>query len=157
VSHVAMTSMILRWHPDIAIPERDLAACLTSLGRWIGFPADYAKDWQAYAHKVYCRANVGLGIVGEDVAGVVVLYANDHLNYIAHIPMIVVSPIHRGRGIGRALMYEAIRRSRSHGMQQVALEVRATNANAIALYTSLAFKVVGNLGEKLQMHLDLSA
>lgn len=49
----------------------------------------------------------------------------------------------RGRGIGRALMEELIRRMESIGVTAIHLEVRAGNAAALRLYESLGFEKDG--------------
>ena len=48
-------------------------------------------------------------------------------------------PEWRGKGIGRALITEAIARARTAGMSRIALDVHATNARAMALYESVGF------------------
>jgi ribosomal-protein-alanine N-acetyltransferase len=53
---------------------------------------------------------------------------------------IAVSDCHRRRGIARALVEELIRRLDAY---QLTLEVRASNAPAIALYEHLGFRQVG--------------
>jgi ribosomal protein S18 acetylase RimI-like enzyme len=55
-----------------------------------------------------------------------------------------VEPGQRGRGTGRALMEEALRRIRGlRGVEQVNLAVWAGNGPARALYRSLGFRVIG--------------
>ena len=56
---------------------------------------------------------------------------------------IAVGPEHRRRGIGEALLMEVIRRSREQGLAVLYLEVRASNAPAIALYEKHGFVPVG--------------
>lgn len=73
-----------------------------------------------------------LGYVGSQT----VLDSTDILN-------VAVSPDHRGCGIGRALLTELEQRLRQQGVTEVLLEVRPSNAPAIALYTSLGFVQVG--------------
>lgn len=54
------------------------------------------------------------------------------------------TPEVRGRGVGRALLAEAIRRARSiHGVEQINLSVMMTNTAARALYISAGFEVYG--------------
>ena len=81
-----------------------------------------------------------VAVEGETVLGYVgsqtVLDSTDILN-------VAVSPDHRGRGIGRALLTELEQRLRQQGVTEVLLEVRPSNAPAIALYTSLGFVQVG--------------
>ncbi len=81
-----------------------------------------------------------VAVEGETVLGYVgsqtVLDSTDILN-------VAVSPDHRGCGIGRALLTELEQRLRQQGVTEVLLEVRPSNAPAIALYTSLGFIQVG--------------
>lgn len=55
--------------------------------------------------------------------------------------LVVVAPALRRRGIGRALLAKAL--ARVPGASVAHLEVRASNAAAIALYESLGFVAVG--------------
>ena len=59
-----------------------------------------------------------------------------------HIISIGVLPEYRRRGIGRALLCEALRALRGACAEKVYLEVREDNDVAIRLYTSTGFKVV---------------
>jgi [ribosomal protein S18]-alanine N-acetyltransferase len=61
----------------------------------------------------------------------------------AEILSIAVSPAHRGRGVGWALMDAALRHMHSERVDEVYLEVDETNAAAIALYRRLGFAEVG--------------
>lgn len=59
------------------------------------------------------------------------------------IQTIAVDPVHRGAGVGRALMTTLIDEARRRGADEVFLEVRADNPVARALYTSLGFVEIG--------------
>ncbi len=48
---------------------------------------------------------------------------------------------HRGRGIGRRLLETTITKAWSKGITRIVLDVRADNANAIALYEKVGFVV----------------
>jgi ribosomal-protein-alanine N-acetyltransferase len=61
----------------------------------------------------------------------------------AQILNIAVAPDRRGRGVARLLMEQAFSRAREEGAEFVALEVRASNNSAIALYEQFGFKQVG--------------
>ena len=56
---------------------------------------------------------------------------------------IAVAPEHRRQGVGEALLLEVIRRCREQGLAVLYLEVRASNAPAIALYEKHGFQPVG--------------
>ena len=57
----------------------------------------------------------------------------------------VVAPSWRGRGVGTALMAEAVERARAAGAHKIALQVWPHNAAAIALYERFGFQREGYL------------
>ncbi len=61
----------------------------------------------------------------------------------SHLLNIAVRPDERGRGVGRALVRECIRRSAKAGAQAIYLEVRQSNRVAIHLYDGEGFAFVG--------------
>lgn len=52
-------------------------------------------------------------------------------------------PEYRGRGVGRALLSDAIQRAWDKGLTRIQLDVNAGNLNAIALYKKLGFEIEG--------------
>ena len=56
---------------------------------------------------------------------------------------VATAPAWRRRGVARVLLSHALRVSREEGATRALLEVRRSNAAAIALYSGLAFEVVG--------------
>ena len=60
------------------------------------------------------------------------------VHYLAHLGVV---PALRGRGIGRALVAELIRRGVARGCARIELDVAATNPRAQALYERLGFIV----------------
>lgn len=62
----------------------------------------------------------------------------------AEILTVAVEPARRGRGYGRLLMEEAMRRAYRERAQAVFLEVDEANRAAVALYRSLGFETVGS-------------
>lgn len=65
---------------------------------------------------------------------------------------VVVDPAHRRRGIGRALMEEALAHVRSRNGHRIILQVRADNQAAVHLYRDIGFVSVDTL---LEMRLPL--
>lgn len=61
----------------------------------------------------------------------------------AEILTVAVSPKRRGRGIGRLMMDEVIRRLYFMRVASLFLEVDESNASALALYRRLGFREVG--------------
>lgn len=74
---------------------------------------------------------------GKGLLGYVLFW---HVTDEIHLLNVAVDPAHRRRGIGRALVLDVIAYARAHGAAKVLLEVRASNAAAIALYEGLAFE-----------------
>jgi ribosomal-protein-alanine N-acetyltransferase len=56
-----------------------------------------------------------------------------------HINTIAVRPELRGQGIGRRLLAYVLDEARAQGARRALLEVRASNAAAIKLYTAFGF------------------
>ncbi|MCB1384919.1 MAG: GNAT family N-acetyltransferase [Nitratireductor sp.] len=61
----------------------------------------------------------------------------------AEILTLATAPGQRGKGAGRALMDEMIRRCLAARLEEIFLEVDAANPAAIALYRKLGFRQVG--------------
>ncbi len=61
----------------------------------------------------------------------------------AHVLNVGVDPHCQSRGHGRRLLRELVRLARQHGALRVFLEVRPSNAPAIALYHSEGFNEIG--------------
>ena len=54
---------------------------------------------------------------------------------------IAVEPSLRGRGFGRKLMEVLTETARKKGVEEITLEVRVSNATAVALYKSFGFRI----------------
>ena len=61
-----------------------------------------------------------------------------------HITFIAVHPIHQRRGLGKCLLLDLIKRSKSLQTNRIYLEVKDTNEPAKAFYKSIGFKTTGN-------------
>ena len=61
----------------------------------------------------------------------------------AHVLNLCTSPDHEGEGLGRRMLQALLRIARGHGAQRVFLEVRPSNAPALALYHSEGFNEIG--------------
>jgi len=61
----------------------------------------------------------------------------------AHIATIAIHPDYRGRGYGKRLLAETLRRSIQRGAQLATLEVRASNLVAQQMYREFGFTIVG--------------
>lgn len=59
------------------------------------------------------------------------------------ITNIAVDPEYRRRGLGREIVSALIGYAEENGIASISLEVRSSNAPAVALYSSLGFEIVG--------------
>ena len=83
--------------------------------------------------------------------GVVVVAQGNYLGYclakpgatILEILQIAVYPDHRRKGLGRRMMNYMCETAKSHGMEEVWLDVRASNISARALYSNSGFIETG--------------
>jgi ribosomal-protein-alanine N-acetyltransferase len=91
------------------------------------------------AWSVMLAAEGGEGGAGRMAGYVIVWVVHDEL----HVLNVATAPEARRRGVGRALMEEAHALGRSRGCRLVTLEVRRSNAAAIALYQALGYRQVG--------------
>ena len=72
--------------------------------------------------------------------------------HIAHLIGMMVADTHCSRGIGRALLRDAIARLRgTAGLAQVTLTVTSTNRAAVGLYESMGFVRYGRLADAIRL------
>lgn len=79
---------------------------------------------------IMCRIEVGLSNLG--FSGIVKK---------GHVVSVAVLPEHRRKGLGIALVIQAMEGMKQYGGKQCYLEVRVTNQEAISLYKQLGFEV----------------
>lgn len=60
-----------------------------------------------------------------------------------HLANLATDPVHRGRGLARAVLRDLLAEARRRGIANVWLEVRTGNAGAIHLYRTHGFRAVG--------------
>jgi RimJ/RimL family protein N-acetyltransferase len=92
------------------------------------------------------RAAHLLAVEGESVIGSLSIRRDDHpaTSHVATFGMFVVAS-HRGRGLGSALLEEALRWARRFGVERVELTVYPSNEAAIGLYRKFGFREEGRL------------
>ena len=78
--------------------------------------------------------------IGRRLVGYLCLW---EIGHEIHITNLAVRPEFRRRGIARALLSHVMEGARQSGVELVFLEVRPTNLEALALYESFGFRVIG--------------
>jgi len=77
---------------------------------------------------------------GSELLGYLCLW---EIGHEIHITNLAVHPSHRRRGAARTLLGSVIEDARRKNVELVFLEVRPTNVEALTLYESLGFRVIG--------------
>lgn len=86
-----------------------------------------------------CRVGGVGGVGGELVGYALIMFAVDE----AHLLNLSVAASRQGRGYGARLLAQSMRVARGAGAQRLLLEVRTSNARAIALYRAFGFRQIG--------------
>jgi ribosomal-protein-alanine N-acetyltransferase len=138
VSLLIMTAMEKLPKPHIRpMTEDDLDAVMEIEN------ASYSLPWKRNHFQNEIEARYSLPVVVVESNRVIGYACLMSLFEEAQILDIAVAPEQRGRGIAQLLMGYAITVSRQEGAEVMALEVRASNSAAIALYEKLGFKRTG--------------
>lgn len=90
----------------------------------------------------------------EDLIGMVTLMGEKHqkLSHRANIFAMYVTPVRQGIGVGKALLAEVIKKSKSlDEIEKLNLTVVSSNVKAKGLYTSLGFRSFGLEEEALKI------
>ncbi len=90
-----------------------------------------------------------VALQGGQLAGTVMAGYEGHRGWINYL---AVAPACRRGGLGRALMAEAERLLRGAGCPKINLQVRAGNAEAVAFYRALGYKIDDaiSMGKRLE-------
>lgn len=92
--------------------------------------------WGELAHVRQTRDYL-VALDGDDV----IAYAGSYLlGGDGDVQTIAVAATGQGRGVGKTLLAELLRRLEQRGCRQVLLEVRSDNAAAVTLYESVGFQ-----------------
>ncbi len=89
-----------------------------------------------------------VAVQDEALVGSAMVGFDGHRGWVYYL---VVSPQHRGRGIGRALMHQAEQLLVERGCPKINLLIRSSNAEVIAFYRKLGYTQddVVSLGRRL--------
>jgi ribosomal protein S18 acetylase RimI-like enzyme len=127
-------------HDEPALRALDLAAWST-----LSSPAPAPPPSRIFDVEGVIVSELADGIAGYVKLGrALAVDSNDH---VLEVKGLAVSPRHRRRGVGRALLHAAIEQARQAGARRLTLRVLGHNADARALYASMGFEVEGILRE----------
>ena len=101
---------------------------------------NFSEPWPDIAVRGELTNKLSLWLVAQEDGAVVGYVGSQTVLQEADMMNIAVADTHRRRGIARMLVEELIRQLDAY---QLTLEVRASNAPAIALYEALGFHQVG--------------
>jgi ribosomal-protein-alanine N-acetyltransferase len=105
------------------------------------FPSPWSpKLFEEEIGRTFSDAVVAVEEPGGEVAGYTICWT---VGEESHLLNIAVRPDARGRGIGRALLKECLRRTARAGARRIFLEVRPSNQQAIRIYRREGFRFVG--------------
>lgn len=99
----------------------------------------FTDPWSANALASHMAGAGGLLLVATDGQAVLGYISARLLPPESEIYRVAVDPAHRRRGIGEALLSAALDAARAQGVTHTFLDVRASNAPAIALYEKCGF------------------
>lgn len=86
----------------------------------------------------------------NDVADCGTIQGLAHSGFLGAVQNVGVSPQHRGVGLGRALVLQALHGFRSAGLERVYLEVTGDNQPAVELYRSIGFSLVRTMYKAIE-------
>lgn len=99
-------------------------------------------DLYNYADKLLKNAFVWIAESGNNVVGLIVLYANDEENLVAYLSQIVVEKKFRNKGVGNRMIEFCKECAKRNKMKKLMLEVDNNNVEAIDFYYKAGFRQV---------------
>lgn len=99
----------------------------------------FSTPWSAAALAEELENSHAVFLVAVDAGAVRGYIGMHHLGDEGFIANVAVAPDARRQGVGKALLAAAAAYGRQHALYRLTLEVRASNAAAIALYESCGF------------------
>ena len=106
--------------------------------------ASFKTPWSRGAFRYELTQNrVARSVVGRLDGRLVGYLCLWEIGHEIHITNVAVHPSFRRRGVARALLGQTLDQARWSGVELLFLEVRPTNVEALPLYESLGFRVIG--------------
>jgi ribosomal-protein-alanine N-acetyltransferase len=116
--------------------------------------AAFTPHWWHSEDTVRRRAAVAAHFTVAELAGEIVGYAEGELRLpMAHLNRIAVHPAHHGRGIGAALLRDALHAFWRKGAEQVTLNTQSDNRDSQRLYYRFGFGMTGDYATVWELQL----
>jgi len=93
----------------------------------------------AYATKLFQRAQRFEAWHDIQMMGLVAVYCNDPMKHAAFITSVSICPCYQGMGFANKLLSNCIHHLKAQSFIQIELEVACHNTNAVKLYRKLGF------------------
>lgn len=94
----------------------------------------------------YLERNPGLSLLAEESGTVVAALLCGHDGRRGYLHHLGVDPAHRGRGIGRRLVADAVEGLRREGILKVHLFVLHDHPGSLAFWTHIGWRARGDIG-----------
>jgi len=105
------------------------------------FPSPWSRKlFEEEIGRTFSDSVVAVEEPGGEVVGYTICWT---VGEESHLLNIAVRPDARGRGVGRALLKDCLRRAARAGSRRIFLEVRPSNQQAIRIYRREGFRFVG--------------
>ena len=102
--------------------------------------ADVLGEVTQHVRAAFAQPILRFAAVGSPPQAFALTLAKEH--GVAHLSRICVDPAVTSRGLGTALLADAIRSARIEGFTRMSLDVRETNTRAIGVYSRAGFAAV---------------
>lgn len=99
-------------------------------------PVDYYIKISSHGIVVKC-------FKGQEVAGILIMYANNLITKKAFITFIATKKTYRGLHIATSLLEESFKKAKEEGMETI--DIETNNPIAKACYLKAGFKVISNI------------
>jgi len=100
-------------------------------------------DLDAYIDKLIDRASIITIMAQDALLGFLAYYANDYVNKIGFISMLIIDPSTKRMGYGRRLVEFAVKDLTLKGFKKCRTEVNADNTKAVNICKRLGFTYIG--------------
>ncbi len=148
-----VTDVVTLLKRDRALPDGGVVDAFLRKASEVDIPAILAVDRAAlgphwwYGKETMRRRAAGLShFAVAEVSGAVVGHAEGELRLpVAHLDRIAVHPDHQGRGIGTALMRDALQALWLRGATRVTLNTQSDNRRSQQLYRRFGFRPTGDV------------